>query len=208
MLEGWAAEYKDTPSGRRVVVEYMLPGDFRHSTPHRDRALDMVMLSSGVVQMVPSYAMQGLRASDPIRRALEWSESVRGSIQAEWLVNIGARKAYARLAHLLCELAARMNSIGMFDENICELPTTQTDLAASLAMSNVHLNLALQRLRAARVVDVSGRRLTILKRAELEAIAGFDDSYLQRWPTALPDRRIRNALPEGQKDRRRTRGRR
>jgi CRP-like cAMP-binding protein len=207
MLEGWAAEYKDTPHGRRVIVEYLLPGDFRLSSPHRDRTLDMVMLSQGVVQLVPQDAMERLRARDAIRRALEWTESVRSATQAEWLVNIGARKAYARLAHLLCELAVRMNSVDMLDANVCELPLTQIDLAASLAMSNVHLNLALQRLRAAKLVEVSARRLTILKRAELEAIAGFDDSYLLRWPTALPDRRVRNALPPGQKERRRAGGR-
>ena len=207
VLEGWAAEHKDTPNGRRVIVEYLLPGDFRLSSPHRDRALDISMLSSGVVQMVPHEAMAALRAREPIRRALEWTESVRAATRAEWLVNIGARKAYARLAHLLCELAVRMNSIDMLDANMCELPLTQSDLAASLAMSNVHLNLALQRLRAAKLVDISARRLTILKRAELEAIAGFDDSYLLRWPTALPDRRARNALPVGQKERRRAGGR-
>lgn len=203
MLEGWAAEYKDTPSGRRVIVEYLLPGDFRLSSPHRDRGLDMMMLSQGIVQMVPQEAIRTLQQSEAIRRALEWTESVRSATQAEWLVNIGARKAYARLAHLLCELAVRMNSIDMLDGNICELPLTQIDLAASLAMSNVHLNLALQRLRAARLVDISARRLIILKRAELEAIAGFDDSYLLRWPTALPDRRRHSELPPGQTERRR-----
>jgi len=208
MLEGWAAEYKDTPSGRRVIVEYLLPGDFRLSSPHRDRTLDMVMLSQGLVQMVPQDAMRRLHEREPIRRAMEWTESVRSATQAEWLVNIGARKAYARLAHLLCELAVRMNSIDMLDTNVCELPLTQIDLAASLAMSNVHLNLALQRLRAARLVEFSAKRLTILKRAELEAIAGFDDSYLLRWPTALPDRRMRTALPAGQTERRRVAGRR
>lgn len=208
MLEGWAAEHKDTPNGRRVIVEFLLPGDFRLSSPHRDRGLEMAMLSPGVVQIVPNEAMQALRAREPIRRALEWTESVRAATQAEWLVNIGARKAYARLAHLLCELAARMNSVDMLDANMCELPLTQIDLAASLAMSNVHLNLALQRLRAAKLVDVSARRLTILKRAELEAIAGFDDSYLLRWPTALPERRQYNALPPGQAERRRAGGRR
>ena len=208
MLEGWAAEFKDAPNGRRVIVEYLLPGDFRLSTPHRDRALDIVMLSQGAVQMVPQEAMQALQGHEAIRRALEWTESVRAATQAEWLVNIGARKAYARLAHLLCELAVRMNSVDLLDANMCELPVTQIDLASSLAMSNVHLNLALQRLRAAKLVDISAKRLTILKRAELEAIAGFDDSYLLRWPTALPDRRMRSDPPKGLPERRRVAGRR
>jgi len=203
MLEGWAAEYKDMPNGRRITVEYLLPGDTRLASAYRDRSLDMAMLSPGIVQLVPNEAIEALRESEAIRQALEWTESVRVATHTEWLANIGAHKAYPRLAHLLCELATRMNAIGMLDANICEMPLTQVDLAAGLAMSNVHLNLALQRLRAAGVVEVSARRLTILKRAEIEAIADFDDSYLQRWPTALPDRRVVNVLPPGQIERRR-----
>ena len=206
MLEGWAAEYKDTPNGRRVIVEYLLPGDFRLSSQHHDDSFELGALSQGIIQLVPSDAMQRLRESDALRRALEWTDKVRQSTQAEWLINIGVRKAYARLAHLLCELAARMNSVDLLIDNMCELPLTQNDLAAGLAMSNVHLNLALQKLRAAGLVEVSARRLTILKRAELEAIAGFDDSYLLRWPTALPDRRVRDGDAGGRKERRRARG--
>jgi len=113
-------------------------------------------------------------------------------VMAEWLVNIASRKAHARLAHLLCELSIRMNSIDLLDHDVCDMPLTQIDLANALAMTNVHLNVALQRLRAAKLVDVSARHLTILCRPQLEAIAEFDDEYLLRWPTELPDRRQAN----------------
>jgi hypothetical protein len=66
---------------------------------------------------------------------------------------------------------------------------TQVDLANALSMTNVHLNLALRRLRMAKLVDLSNRKLLIRDRQRLEAMADFDDEYLMRWPTELPDRR-------------------
>ena len=192
VTEGWAAEYKDTPSGRRVIVAFLLPGDFAMTTPGHDTSLRTVMLSPGSVLLVPRASMRQLLARDPIRRGLEWAAAIRESVMAEWLVNIASRKAHARLAHLLCELSIRMNSIDLLDHDVCDMPLTQIDLANALAMTNVHLNVALQRLRAAKLVDVSARHLTILCRPQLEAIAEFDDEYLLRWPTELPDRRQAN----------------
>jgi CRP-like cAMP-binding protein len=153
------------------------------------------------VLLVPRDAMRNLMASDTIRRGLEWGAEIRESIMAEWLVNIASRKAHARLAHLLCELSVRMNSIDQLDHDACDMPLTQIDLANALAMTNVHLNVALQRLRAAKLVDVSARHLTILSRPQLEAIAEFDDEYLLRWPTELPDRR-HDTLPWRDSERR------
>ena len=189
MVDGWAARYKDTVNGRRVIIEIMLPGDMTVWSPHQDPGLETVMVAGGSVLFVAPQAMEALRAHPAIRHGLEWIAKIREAIFAEWLVNIASRKAYARLAHLLCELSARMNSVGLLDHGECELPLTQVDLANALAMTNVHLNLALQRLRSAKLVKVSGKRLIILDRRELEAIADFDDQYLLRWPTELPDRR-------------------
>ena len=189
MVDGWAAHYKDTINGKRVIVEILLPGDMTVWSPHHDPGLETVMLASGSVLFVPPEAMDKLRQYPAIRHGLSWITKIREAIFAEWLVNIASRKAYARLAHLLCELSARMNSVGLFDHGECELPLTQVDLANALAMTNVHLNLALQRLRSAKLVKLSGKRMMILDRRELEAIADFDDQYLLRWPTELPDRR-------------------
>ena len=109
-----------------------------------------------------------------------------------------ARKAHQRLAHLLCELSARVNGAGLLQDDTLEMPLTQIDLAAALAMSTVHLNIALQRLRSAGLVELRDKHLVIRDRARLDAIAGFDDGYLLQWPTRIPDRR--NMLSDGRAD--------
>lgn len=194
MLEGWAADYKDTRCGKRVIVEFLLPGELRLATPHRDSNLNTVMMSRGSVALVSNEALARLRESDAIHAALDWISKIRESVMAEWLVNIASRKACARLAHLLCELHARMNSADLVKQDACDLPLTQVDLANALSMTNVHLNLALRRLRLAKLVDLSDRKLRIRDQHKLEAMAGFDDEYLLRWPTELPNRRYQ---PQG-----------
>ena len=84
---------------------------------------------------------------------------------------------------------ARINAAGMVIGGCAEMPLTQTDLAAALAMSSVHLNIALQNLRSSGLVDLREKHLYIRNRLRLEALAGFDGDYLLQWPTRLPERR-------------------
>jgi len=189
MREGWAAQYKDASSGKRVIVELMLPGDLQLPTIHHDRTIGTTMLSAGVALVVPRSAIDMLSQFPAISEALEWTEKVRESIRREWLVNLASRKALPRLAHFFCELTIRMNNVDQLYHDSCEMPLTQIDLANALSMTNVHLNLALQKLRGAKLVELTAKRLRILDRARLEAVAGFSDGYLLRWPTRLPDRR-------------------
>jgi hypothetical protein len=48
-------------------------------------------------------------------KALWWQELVGKSCHREWIVNVGLRTAAERIAHLLCELLLRLESIGATD---------------------------------------------------------------------------------------------
>jgi CRP-like cAMP-binding protein len=189
MLEGWAARYKTACNGRRVIIELLLPGDVQLPTIHRDCTIETRMLTCGTAIAVPACGIAALSKFEVVREALDWTAKVRESIRAEWIVNMSARKALPRLAHFFCELSTRMNSVDLLDGDRFEMPLTQIDMADALSMTSVHLNLALQKLRAAKLVEVSSKHLRILDRSGLEAVAGFDDAYLLRWPTRLPERR-------------------
>lgn len=190
LIDGAAARCKDLASGKRVIGELLLPGDVLLATRHPDTSLQTVMLSPGAVRLVADAHMAALLDHPRIGAALDWAISVQASIHRGWLINIGANQAYSRLAHLLCEIAARMNSAGLLDGDSCAMPLTQADLADALSMTQTHCNIALQRLRAANLIQLKHHMLTIVDRRALEAVAQFDDDYLMRWPTELPDRRI------------------
>jgi hypothetical protein len=103
---------------------------------------------------------------------------VEGAVVREWVVNIGRRDAYERVAHLLCELHARLDAIGMTDGYRYELPLTQTDLADSVGVSTVHVNRVLQKLRHEGLISFGGKSVTIHDWDRLREVGDFSPNYL------------------------------
>jgi len=57
------------------------------------------------------------------------------------------------------------------------MPLTQYLMAEAIGMTSVHLNRSIQALRAAGLIDLSGKQLTIPDLARLQAAAQFSASY-------------------------------
>ena len=86
--------------------------------------------------------------SQPRIASAFWRDTlVEAAIFREWTTNVGRREAYARLAHVLCELVVRMRAVGLAEDHRCELPMTQAELADATGISTVHVNRTLQELR-------------------------------------------------------------
>jgi CRP-like cAMP-binding protein len=100
------------------------------------------------------------------------------AIQREWTINLGRRDALERVAHVICELYARMRVVGMVDGNSFGFPVTQTDLADATGLSTVHLNRTLQELRGSGLITLKDRVLTILDLQALSTTGMFNPNYL------------------------------
>ncbi len=100
------------------------------------------------------------------------------AVLREWLVNVGGRNAYARVAHLLCELYVRMGNVGLVTDGRMSLPLTQADLGQALGLTPVHVNRMLSQLRGKGLVTFRAFQLRILDLDGLIAAAGFDPGYL------------------------------
>jgi CRP-like cAMP-binding protein len=117
-----------------------------------------------------------------IARAL-WKETlIDGMIHREWLANIGRRPAYARIAHLLCEIWARLKAVGLAQDRQFELPITQTDIGDATGLSMIHVNRTLQQLRADGLITLHANVVTVNDWRLLKSAAEFDPSYLQTGP--------------------------
>ena len=184
MLDGWAAEYMCRPTGHRIIVEFLLPGDMTHLEPRamNPQAVGTMMLSSGCVQRIPLEAIQRLLRNEAVATALRSAQLMREAVRREWLVNVGSRKVDAGLAHLLCELSVRARQAGRGNGTVCEMPLTQSDLADALCVSDAHLNVAVQRLRKLKLVSLANKQLRILDWPALVQLAEFDDEYLRPAP--------------------------
>jgi CRP-like cAMP-binding protein len=181
VLRGWAARYKVVPGGARQIVAFLIPGDFcdLHVTVLEQMDHGIVALSPCTVAYIDSRAIDRLTLeSSRIARALWWSTLVDEGVLRSWVVNNGRRDAYERIAHILCEMHARMKMIGLVEDERLDLPLTQEELADATSLTPVHTNRTLQRLRAEDLIELRGHVLTIKDLKGLQRAAGFDPSYL------------------------------
>lgn len=100
-----------------------------------------------------------------------WHETlVDAAIYREWVANVGGRNALARVAHLICELASRLESVDLVEDGAFRLPFTQENLADACGLSTVHVNRTLQGLRHRGLITWQGQIVTLLRREELEEV--------------------------------------
>ena len=183
VLDGWACRYKVLLDGRRQIVSLLLPGDMCDPhvflLPTMDQSLGTI--TSVTLAKVPGPTIRAMAArSFALAEAMNWEMLVSAEIQREWTVSLGRRTAAERLAHLFCEVATRLQTIGRQNGTDYELPLTQSDLADAMGLSTVHVNRTLQELKARGFVEMRSKRLIIHDRDGLQGLALFDPGYLHR----------------------------
>jgi CRP-like cAMP-binding protein len=94
------------------------------------------------------------------------------------MTNIGARPAYNRAAHLLCEFVVRLRAVGLANEHSCTFPLTQGDLGDAMGLSVVHVNRIFKELRGQKLIEFGARELTVLNWDGLKEVGEFDPGYL------------------------------
>lgn len=182
VLEGFACRYKGLAGGTRQILSIHIPGDFCDLHSFYLKVMDHAIGALGPcrVAKVPHDTLKGMLEKYPtLARALSWDVAVDGAIQREWMVSMGRRSAFEQFAHLMCELALRLQSVGLAPGDTYELPTTQADLGDAFGLSTVHVNRVLQELRAKGLVIWKGKLVTIPDIEALKEAAGFEPTYLQ-----------------------------
>ncbi len=188
VLDGIAARYKDLPSGDRQVTELHVTGDFAdlHSFTLKRLEHNLMAVSACRLVEVQHSALEILTTRYPRIARLYWfSTNLDAAIHREWVVSMGRRTAIARLAYLFCELHVRLGLVGLADAEGYRLPINQIDLADCVGLTPVHVNRSLRRLRELGLVQFRHGQVRMENRPALEALAGFDDSYLYLDPEPI-----------------------
>lgn len=181
IVEGWASRYKSLANGKRQIIAFLLPGDFLdlhvNILGHMDHSVRAITRCR--VAYIRSESLDELTSEDSrLSRAFWWSTLVDEATLRSWIVSLGGRDAFARVAHLLCEIHGRMSIIGLVNNNRLDLPLTQEEIADATGLTAVHTNRTLQRLRADNLIELGSRVLTVLDVGALQNVAGFDPSFL------------------------------
>jgi CRP-like cAMP-binding protein len=181
LLDGWAARYSMMNNGERQICAFLLPGDVFpiHVGPigKMDHAI-MALTPCRIASVSAHVFEQELLHNPHLAQAFWWVSILEKSILRSWVVSLGHRRAYSRLAHLFCELAERLKMVGLSDGVTFALPLIQTDLADAEGLTPVHINRMLQQLRDNHLIEWRANRLTILNAGALKEIGEFDPAYL------------------------------
>ena len=188
ILQGFACRYKITALGKRQIMAFHIPGDIPDL-----QSLHLATLDHSLGTITPCEVgfihHEDLR--DLIRRCprigdLLWRDTlIDAAIFREWMVGLGRREAYGRIAHLLCEMMVKLRAVGLADGVTCDLPITQTELGDALGLSTVHVNRVLQELRGDGLISLRSGTLTVLDWDGLTNAGEFDPTYLHLDPNHL-----------------------
>jgi CRP-like cAMP-binding protein len=185
LLEGMVFRYKILEDGKRQIMAFHTPGDIFDAQSFILERMDHSIgtLVPCKVAVIPHRTMLEITESYPrIARAIWKDTLVDAAIFREWMTSIGRRTSGARIAHLMCEMFVKLQIVGMAEGNQISWPITQEEIGDSLGLSSVHVNRTLQDLRAASLVTLDRRTLTIHDWEGLKAAGQFDQNYLHLKP--------------------------
>ena len=182
VVEGLVSRYSITANGARQIVSFHIAGDL----PDRDSIhlfrLDhtIASISPARVAFIPHADLARAFDKRPRISVALWRDAVvDGGVYRQWLTSVGRRTAKQRIAHLVCEVFARMRAVGLADDDHFSFPVTQVHLGDALGLSAVHINRTLQELRQDGVIAWRGTVVTIPDWDALAAAGDFDPSYLK-----------------------------
>jgi CRP-like cAMP-binding protein len=130
ILDGFACRYKLLANGKRQIMAFEIAGDLCDLNSFLLGELDHSIgtLTPCTVALIPHTTIRDITERYPrISRALWRSTLIDAAIFRAWMINIGRREAYERVAHLFCETLLRLKAVGLATDSNYDLPVTQAN---------------------------------------------------------------------------------
>jgi CRP-like cAMP-binding protein len=182
VIDGIVGRFGQLVDGRRQITAFHLAGDRcdLHSIVFPKVGWSIQALTTTTLLELPHEELRRIARAYPAIAEAFWRDCVvDASILSQWVVNVGRRDARTRLAHILCEMAVRMEQTGLGSRAVFELHVTQSHLADALGLTSVHVNRVLQSLRREKLIATRAREVRILDWERLAALGDFHERYLE-----------------------------
>jgi CRP-like cAMP-binding protein len=116
ILEGWLCRYKILENGKRQILSFHIDGEvpdlqslFLNTMDH-----NLGCITRSTVAFIQHNSLKSLFTRFPRVTEVIWRETlIDAAIFREWIIGMGCRDAPQRIAHLFCELFARMRAVAM-----------------------------------------------------------------------------------------------
>jgi CRP-like cAMP-binding protein len=187
---GYAIRYKLLRSGKRQILNVILPGDvIGFPVSFFDRSIYSIVAVSDLTYNICSLdAYARLCYEQPqFGLALSWFAAHEAAIYAEHIVDLGRRTPVERLAHFLLETHARLLDVGHAEKTSFDLPFSQEVMADVLGLSVPHLNRMMQQLRAEKLITSRARLVELTDVVSLQTLAQYQPLGLT--PIPMPAER-------------------
>jgi len=181
IVEGLCGRFAQFSDGERQITALHIAGDVPdlHTVAARSAAPSLQTLVTSTLIRLPVDQMAALVRSHPAIGEAFWAYSAFDAMLLErWAANLGRRTAVQRMAHLLCEMALRLEDAAHGTCRDFALPITQPQLGDALGLTPVHVNRTLKMLREQGLVTITGRRVLVHDWTRLAELGDFDPSYL------------------------------
>jgi CRP-like cAMP-binding protein len=194
VIAGQVGRFSQDRHGKRQITLIHVPGDVAdlHSIVQPLPTSALQALSKATIAAIPHVAIRAIAARHPALAEAFWRDCmIDASIIAEWVLNVGQRAARERIAHLMCEIAARTVGLKSGAKDVVfDFPITQLQLADATGMTAVHVNRMLQSLRGDGLIMSRGRGAICIPDWDSLVVAGeFDPAYLSL--NTEPEQRLR-----------------
>jgi CRP-like cAMP-binding protein len=181
VLEGFACRFKMTEEGKRQIFSFHVPGDIPDCQSLHLRVMDHSLgtIAQSKVGFIQHEDLHRLFAKCPRLTGVFWRDTlIDAAIFRQWMMGIGRKQAYGRIAHLFCELFVKLQAVGLTRDHTFPLPVSQAELGDALGLSTVHVNRTLMELRRDGLVVSKGAMMTIKDWEGLKTAGEFDRTYL------------------------------
>ena len=171
---GILSKFKTDSSARRQIVALRFTGEgILPSEGIAEYGIQAIVRSEVMVGRVEDF-IPIFDAHSELQRFF-WRLIQRNEeIGYEWLVNCGRRDSTARVAHLLCETAARMHIANGHMVN----PFTQQQIAEITGQTSVNVNRVLADMERQGLIRRRGREIDFADWTEMRRVANFQPDYL------------------------------
>jgi len=183
--KGWAVSCREFHSGKRQIVNFLMPGDFACLNAA------FVEQSSGSFAAITDLNVLAFRSAEilhlfktdaRISIPLIWLFAQETSIVAEHLASVGRRSAYERITHLILELYCRLIQVRLATGDDFELPLRLALFGDALGLTPIHVSKTMRQLRKDRLIEVdfgSICKVRIVNYGGAVKAAHFDPNYLK-----------------------------
>jgi CRP-like cAMP-binding protein len=181
LLDGYAFRHKVAANGGRQIVSFHIPGDVldvQHMLLSRADH-NVQTITESMIASIPVASLKKLTEERPAVAAAFWKDSlIDASVFREWVLNVGRRDAKTRIAHMLCEFAARREASGLGSPERFDLPMSQELIADATGLTAIHVNRMLRALSEEGVIERDRRDVRIADWPRMQRVAEFDPDYL------------------------------